>query len=132
MGHTTDKRCRSNSRLSRQSSKEPIRSDSRMSDYSTALPDLEVDDEIPVTDIITDIPLQRTKSLVIEPEQKEQPVWDSTAEVLALREEVFKEIEERKQQVKDTKAWIQNGLMTVVGFGVMAYLQTLESVAGGQ
>jgi len=130
--HSADKRFRSNSKLSRQSSKEPIRSDSRMSDYSTALPDLEVDEEIPVTDIITDIPLQRTQSLFIEPEQEEQPGLNSTTEVLALREEVLKEIEERKQQVKDTKAWIQNGLMTVVGFGVMAYLQTLESVAGGQ
>merc|ERR1719320_1560233 len=59
--HSTDKRCRSNSRLSRQSSKEPIRSDSRMSDYSTALPDLEVDDEIPVTDIITDISTTENK-----------------------------------------------------------------------
>ena len=56
-------------------------------------------------------------------------------------------MEEKKLQIREAKglvqkiklnskdlyvycvtAWIQNGLMTVVGFGVMAYLQTLESM----
>ena len=36
---------------------------------------------------------------------------------------------EDKKQLTDAKAWIQNSLMTVVGFGVLAYLQTLEGSA---
>jgi hypothetical protein len=43
---SADMRFNSNSKLSRQNSKDQIRSDSRMSDYSTALPDLELDDDI--------------------------------------------------------------------------------------
>ena len=43
------------------------------------------------------------------------------------REVALKEIDERRQMLNDTKAWIQNGLMTVVGVGVLTYLQTLES-----
>ena len=39
------------------------------------------------------------------------------------------EAENRKQQLSDAKAWIQNSLITVVGFGVLAYLQTLEASA---
>jgi len=41
---------------------------------------------------------------------------------------VLREIEDKKNQIREAKAWIQNGLMTVVGVGVMAYLQTLESM----
>ena len=39
------------------------------------------------------------------------------------------EAENRKQQLSEAKAWIQNSLITVVGFGVLAYLQTLEASA---
>ena len=35
----------------------------------------------------------------------------------------------KKQELSDAKAWIQNSLITVVGFGVLAYLQTLEASA---
>ena len=81
---------------------------------STALPDLEMDDEIntkhvdPVT--VSNIPMQRTQSLILGSEQEEKPVIvDSTAEVLAIREEVLKEMEERKQQIKDTKGtWLRH------------------------
>ena len=49
------------------------------------------------------------------------------ATVVEKKEVVLKEIDERRQMLSDTKAWIQNSLMTVVGVGVLAYLQTLES-----
>ena len=39
----------------------------------------------------------------------------------------MKALDERQQMLRDTKAWIHNSLMTVVGVGVLAYLQTLES-----
>ena len=105
---SADKRFNSTSKLSRQSSKDQIRSDSRQSDYSTALPDLEVDDEINtfVVDADTVVPAQihRTQSLLLGSGQEERPaITDSTAEVLAIREEVLKEMEERKQQVRETK-----------------------------
>ena len=47
--------------------------------------------------------------------------------VIEKKEIVLQEIDERNQMLKDGKAWIQNTLMTVVGFGVLAYLQTLET-----
>ena len=43
------------------------------------------------------------------------------------RELEQREAEARRQQLSDTKAWIHNGLMAVVGVGVLTYLQTLES-----
>jgi len=52
----------------------------------------------------------------------------SETDVLAKKEAVLKDLEDKKSQIKEAKAWIQNGLMTVVGVGVMAYLQTLESM----
>ena len=56
----------------------------------------------PVT--VSNIPMQRTQSLILGSEQEENPVIvDSTSEVLPIREEVLKEMEERKQQIKDTK-----------------------------
>ena len=47
--------------------------------------------------------------------------------VIEKKEIVLQEIDERNQMLKDGKAWIQNTLLTVVGFGVLAYLQTLET-----
>ena len=43
-------------------------------------------------------------------DQEETPVIvESTAEVLAIREEVLKEMEEKKQQIKDTKGiWLRH------------------------
>ena len=50
----------------------------------------------PVT--VSNIPMQRTQSLILGSEQEENPVIvDSTSEVLPIREEVLKEMEERKQ-----------------------------------
>ena len=85
-----------------------------MSDYSTALPDLEMDGEIATNymEVVpaSNIPMKRTQSLILGSEQKENTVIvDSTAEVLAMREEVLKEMEERKQQIKDTKGtWLRH------------------------
>jgi hypothetical protein len=50
----------------------------------------------PVT--VSNIPMQRTQSLILGSEQEENPVIvDSTSEVPPIREEVLKEMEERKQ-----------------------------------
>ena len=102
-----------------------------MSDYSTALPDLEVEPRVMATMAAREAGEQevvRTNSLD-ELALSSAPV----AEVITLntveekREVALKEIDERRQMLNDTKAWIQNGLMTVVGVGVLTYLQTLES-----
>ena len=103
---SAEKRFNSTSKLSGQSSKDQIRSDSRQSDYGTALPDLEVDVEMNnfVVDNMSNTPIHRTQSLLLGSEQEEKPtIVDSNAEVLAIREEVLKEMEERKQQVRETK-----------------------------
>jgi len=92
-------------------------SESRLS----GLPDLELHLDIPARDESGERLVQRTVSLLDTPAGLE-------LEVGARRDEVIREIEEKKLQIREAKAWIQNGLMTVVGFGVMVYLQTLESL----
>merc|ERR1712130_977038 len=54
----------------------------------------------------------------------------ASQDVLVRKEEVLKDMELHRQKIQEAKAWIQNGLMTVVGVGVMAYLQTLEQMGG--
>ena len=71
-------------------------------------------------------------------------------DVLAKREGVLRDIEDKKNQIREAKgttiysgpngpsnlqnkfvffsAWLQNGLMTVLGFGVMVYLQNAEAM----
>jgi len=107
------------------------RSDSRMSGASGGLPDLELDHNIAVArDESGDRGVTRTTSLLVSGVDMDKPVLDPMAELdaLAKREEVLKELEDKKNQIKEAKAWLQNGLMTVVGVGVMAYLQTLENM----
>ena len=54
-----------------------------------------------VVDNMSNTPIHRTESLLLGSEQEEKPtIVDSNAEVLAIREEVLKEMEERKQQVR--------------------------------
>ena len=65
----------------------------------------------------------KTKSVDEIPQQPDVPI----PTIVEKKEVAMKEIDERRQIVSDTKAWIQNSLMTVVGVGVLAYLQTLES-----
>ena len=100
-----------------------------MSDYSTALPDLEVEPSVMV-DIRAAMEQEvvRTSSLD-ELALSSAPLAEVTTPntVEEKREVALKEIDERRQMLNDTKAWIQNGLMTVVGVGVLTYLQTLES-----
>merc|ERR1719461_2303522 len=107
------------------------RSDSRMSGASASgLPDLEFDDTVPdARDQSGDRGVQRTTSLLVSGVDMDKPSdCQPDLDILAKREGVLKEIEDKKNQIREAKAWIQNGLMTVVGVGVMAYLQTLESI----
>jgi len=113
-----------------------VRSISRASDYSGGLPDLEVEDvpdydfDIRPSSTIPPSPtMQRTRSLEMSPIHS-PIIMDQSTDVMTRKHEVLKDIDEHKQQIKDAKAWIQNGLMTVVGVGVMAYLQTLEQMGG--
>jgi len=107
------------------------RSESRMSGASGGLPDLEVDENIAVInerDLSGDR-VQRTASLLMGGVDMDRPGdFQADLDILAKKEGVLRDIEDKKNQIKEAKAWIQNGLMTVVGVGVMAYLQTLESM----
>ena len=105
------------------------RSSSRVSDYSTALPDLEVEPRVMMDTLDSkEQETLRTTSLD-ELNLSSAPVAEvaSPNTVEEKKEIALKEIDERRQMLNDTKAWIQNGLMTVVGVGVLTYLQTLES-----
>merc|ERR1712098_1001386 len=114
---------------SRQSSApRDLRSDSRMSEYSTALPDLETD---PLMMEVVGAPVLRTQSDNVNSPTVLPPPTLASQDVLVRKEEVLKDMELHRQKIQEAKAWIQNGLMTVVGVGVMAYLQTLEQMGGG-
>jgi len=109
-----------------------VRSDSRASDYSIALPDLEIDPDaqMEIEREIVGAPVLRTMSdNVNDPPPLPKPDVASQ-DVLVRKEEVLKDMELHRQKIQEAKAWIQNGLMTVVGVGVMAYLQTLEQMGG--
>merc|ERR1719507_492827 len=109
-----------------------LRGDSRASDYSIALPDLEVDPEaqMEIEREVVGAPVLRTMSdNVNDPPPVLKPDVASQ-DVLVRKEEVLKDMELHRQKIQEAKAWIQNGLMTVVGVGVMAYLQTLEQMGG--
>ena len=126
------------------------RSLSRTSDYSTALPDLEVDpgvvmniervDTVDTVDTTERVdPVDTTERVdPVDPVDTQVLRTLSMAEVTEAvlqthsvaekrRELEQREAEARRQQLSDTKAWIHNGLMAVVGVGVLTYLQTLES-----
>ena len=111
------------------------RSLSRTSDYSTALPDLEVDpgvvmniervDTVDTTERVDTVDTQVLRTLSMAEVTEAVLQTHSVAE--KRRELEQREAEARRQQLSDTKAWIHNGLMAVVGVGVLTYLQTLES-----
>ena len=127
-----------------------LRSESRTSAASglDCLPDLEVDVNIPAREESGERPVHRTVSLLVAGVHMDTPsAEECPVDVVTKREGVLREMEEKKLQIREAKgllrkiklnskdfnvthvtAWIQNGLMTVVGFGVMAYLQTLESM----
>jgi len=116
-------------KMSLQSSRDQMRSDSRFSNYSGGLPDLETDENIgiPVGEEIQP-GVQRTVSLLVSGVDMDRPgETDGQKDMRMRREEVLREIAQHKQEIREAKGWIQNGLMTVVGFGVMVYLQTLET-----
>ena len=111
----------------------------RRRSVSTALPDLEVEEDVRMNEVeeVEDV-LHRpeveppVESIQTESAQDIPPVvpdnlpshTEAEAETEAGRETGGK-----KQELSDAKAWIQNSLITVVGFGVLAYLQTLEASA---
>lgn len=116
-------------KISLQSSRDQMRSDSRFSNYSGGLPDLEMDDNIALPVGEENQPgVQRTVSLLVSGVDMDRPgETEGQKDMRARREEVLREIAQHKQEIREAKGWIQNGLMTVVGFGVMVYLQTLET-----
>jgi len=117
------------SKISRQSSREVMRSDSRVSNYSGGLPDLEVDETVQLAPDEEEKAVQRTVSLLVSGVDMDRPSHlEQQKDMKAMREEVLRDIAQHKRDIREVKGWIQNGLMTVVGFGVMVYLQTLESV----
>ena len=109
------------------------------------LPDLELDLNIPATrDQSWDKAVPRTVSLLVPGVDMDTPTdMVGQPNVVTKKEEVLRDLEDKKHQIREAKgllgelnkklhfyvsAWIQNGLMTVVGVGVMAYLQTLDSM----
>merc|ERR1719430_1123950 len=130
-GDRIPERMASSRKVSRQNSgtySRDIRSDSRISDTSMALPDLEVDPTA-VLDMVGAPVLRTMSDNVNDPPPVPHPSVASK-DVLVRKEEVLKDMELHRQKIQEAKAWIQNGLMTVVGVGVMAYLQTLEQMGG--
>merc|ERR1719347_1932508 len=73
--------------------------------------------------------VQRTVSLLVSGVDMDKQAHREAdnKDMKTRREEVLRDIAQHKQEIREAKGWIQNGLMTVVGFGVMVYLQTLES-----
>jgi len=110
-----------------------MRSQSKVSDTSEALPDLELEDDLPpvlFSNRDANISISGTHSKREQSEIGEE--IKPSAEVLNKKEEALKDVSDNKQKIKEVKEQIQNGLMSVVGFGVMAYLTTLETMGGGQ
>merc|ERR1712013_655469 len=94
------------------SSRDQIRSQSKVGDTSEALPDLELEDDL--------IPVRETGTPISRPRSSR---GNSAVQKSG-------EAEASGRQSADIKEQIQNGLMTVVGVGVMAYLTTLENMGG--
>merc|ERR1719270_2359321 len=122
-------------KVSRQDSGEKyVRGQSRMSDTSEAMPDLEVEYEIE-SEMLNKMERKSTTP-VIARGSSVGPTNPSTSnlsiplpEVSNKRDDALQNVAEQKQKIKAIKEKIQNGLMTVVGFGVMAYLTTLDLVS---
>ena len=108
------------------------RSVSRLSDPDSALPDLELDPEV-VNIMAEKLRIEVDENIDTVKSQSVDKVVISAGDdkvdtsVVARREVALQQVDDRKQMLQDSKAWIQNSLMTVVGVGVLAYLQTLES-----
>jgi len=125
------------------SSRDQIRSQSKASDTSEALPDLEVEDDlIPIREPGTPVSRPRSSrgnSAVQKPGEAEasgrqsadikEEITPST-DAVNKKEEALRNVADTKQKIREVKEQIQNGLMTVVGVGVMAYLTTLENMGG--
>ena len=114
--------------VTREQSRERGRSVSMLSDYSTALPDLEVRMEVGMEVGMEEV-LNKTEADQPVESTQTGSVRDNPSSHPDARPVAGTEAGDRKQQLSDAKAWIQNSLITVVGFGVLAYLQTLEASA---
>jgi len=138
----------SSRKASRQDSGDQMRGQSKVSDTSEALPDLETEEDLEPY-LFSDRDgarssssaysgnygmRHREKPLSVGPsgEQVEIQQIESPVELISKKEEALKDVADHKKKIKEVKTRIQNGLMTVVGFGVMAYLTTLETMGGGQ
>jgi len=125
------------------SSRDQIRSQSKVSDTSEALPDLELEDDlIPVRE--TGTPISRPRSSrgnsAVQKSGEAEASGRQSADIkeeitpstdaINKKEEALKNVADTKQKIREVKEQIQNGLMTVVGVGVMAYLTTLENMGG--
>ena len=112
----------------------------RRRSVSTALPDLEVEEDVKmneVDEVEDDVHHRPEVEPPVESIQTRsvQDIPSVITENLASHTEgeagteAGRETGGKKQELSDAKAWIQNSLITVVGFGVLAYLQTLEASA---
>ena len=92
------------SKISRHSSRDHMRSDSRASNYSGGLPDLEVDETIHIALEDEDQTVQRTQSLLVSGVDMDKPVHGEVQkDMLARREEVLKEIAQHKKEIREAK-----------------------------
>jgi hypothetical protein len=128
-------RAKKNFSLSRQGSNASAMSamehESRMSDYSGALPDLEMDDDLEEELLFVEEEelraVHKTQSLVESfKEGRNFNNIDSTTDVLQKKQEVLMGMDMHRKEILEKKAWIQNGLMTALGFCVVVYLQSME------
>merc|ERR1712045_607996 len=117
-------------KMSRQDSGEKYaRGQSRMSDTSETMPDLELDDEIETV-------MHRKIHGGSEATERKRVVT-SVSQTIPLPEnrqrsdEAMQNIDDQRQKIKAIKDKIQNTMMTVVGVGAMAYLSSLEQMGGG-
>ena len=113
----------------REESGERGRSVSMFSDHSTALPDLEVRMEVAMEVGMEEEEEEKVLNMTEDDQPVESTQTGSVTDNMSSHTEAGTEAGDRKQQLSDAKAWIQNSLITVVGFGVLAYLQTLEASA---
>merc|ERR1712066_1149319 len=129
-----------NRKVSRQDSDEKRmkRGQSKMSDTSEAMPDLEVDDEIESEMLMRIEGKMSNRSITPEPGRGPSlEAGGNSSSMLQIplpevrKTEALQNVSEQKQKIRAVKERVQNGLMTVVGMGVMAYLTTLDSMAGG-
>merc|ERR1719220_2898964 len=125
-------------KVSRQDSDEKRmkRGQSKISDTSEAMPDLEIEDEIE-SEMLMRIGNIHNRSVTPVAERSSSLGGEGSSTMLQIplpevrRSEAVQHVSEQKQKIRAVKERVQSGLMTVVGMGVMAYLTTLDTMGGG-